>query len=147
MIKLASTTITINAPTDTVFLYVSNMENYKHWFPGVVDIRSADNMPPGVVGKRYSETLLLPNGESLLNIEVDRCERPVVFLTKGDLEGILPQMTVLFSENQLGMCEVNLSYHSRSNSLTEGDDVIKLLRGDLEVKAKEGLKTLKGLLE
>ncbi len=51
MIELANTAITIFTPADVVFKYVSNMENYKHWFPGVVDIRSANTLDHGVVGK------------------------------------------------------------------------------------------------
>jgi len=90
MIELSQTSITIDAPTPVIFKYVSNMENYKRWFPGVVDIKSANNLEHGVIGKKYVEKLSLPSGESELIIEVNQCDTNHLFITKGDLAGILP---------------------------------------------------------
>jgi hypothetical protein len=47
MIELANTFLAINAPINTVFNYISNMENYINWFPGIVDIRSANSVVTG----------------------------------------------------------------------------------------------------
>lgn len=147
MIELAKTSIAIAAPTDVVFKYISNMENYKHWFPGVVDIKSANNLDHGMVGKKYVETLSLPSGDSELVIEVNQCDINRLFLTKGNLAGILPQMTITFSVDEDKRCEVGLQYHSRNSELTETSDIIIALREDLDIRAKKGLARLKEVME
>lgn len=147
MIELAKASTTIAAPVDTVFRYVSNMENYKHWFPGVVAITSKNNLAHGIVGKKYSETLSLPNGESELIIEVDQCEVNHIFITRGDLIGILPQMTVRFSVDEDNHCYLDLQYHSRNPELTERSEVITALQEDLITRAKAGLVRLKEIME
>ena len=147
MIELSKTSITIDAPTPVVFKYVSNMENYKRWFPGVVDIKSANNLEHGVIGKEYVEKLSLPSGESELIIEVDQCDTNQLFLTKGDLAGILPQMTITFFVDEDKRCEMTLQYHSRNPELAEVSDIIIVLREDLNVRAKKGLAKLKYILE
>jgi len=147
MIELAQTSITIKAPIENIFKYVSNMENYGNWFPGVVDIKSVNSLSHGVVGKRYREMLSLPDGEVELMIEVDRCEANKLFLTKGDLDGILPQMQVTFSVNEDNSCEINLQYHSRNSVLTSGSDIIIALREDLNIRANQGITKLKTIME
>ncbi len=147
MIELAKTSIAIVASTDIVFKYVSNMENYKHWFPGVVDIKSANNLDHGIVGKKYVETLSLPNGDVELVIEVDQCEMNHLFLTKGNLAGILPQMTITLSIDEDKRCAVDLQYHSRNPELTEASDIIIALREDLSIRATKGLAKLKEMME
>lgn len=147
MIELAKTSISIDAPITVVFKYASNMENYKHWFPGVIDIKSENDLEHGVIGKKYVEKLSLPSGDSALIIEVDQCDTNRLFLTKGDLAGILPQMTIIFSVGEDRKCDVILQYHSRNPELTEACDIIIALREDLNVRAKNGLAILKDILE
>jgi hypothetical protein len=141
MIELANTSLAINAPINTVFNYISNMENYINWFPGVVDIRSANSLRHGVVGKEYIEKLSLPNGDVELTIMVVRSEVNKLFSTQGNLEGILPQMTVKFSVNTDKNCEVNLQFHSRNLTLT--DNIINSLKEDLIARSKIALANLK----
>jgi len=146
MIELTKASITISAPVEIVFTYVSNMENYKHWFPGVIDINSYNNLAHGVVGKKYKETLLLPDGEAELIIEVDQCEDNRLFITKGNLVGVLPRMSLIFSVDHEKNCHVSLQFHSRNAELTETSDIIIALRQDLTSRAKVGLTTLKEIL-
>jgi len=147
MIELAKSSISISAPVDAVFKYVSNMENYKEWFPGVVDIRSANDMAHGLVGKQYVEMLSLPSGDAELVIEVDQCDVNRLFLTKGNLPGVLPQMKVTFSVNEEDVCEVNLQYHSRNPELTAASDIGMALREDLSIRANKGVAKLKAIME
>jgi len=147
MIELAKTSITIAAPIDFVFEYVSNMENYKYWFPGVVDIKSSNNLTHGEIGKKYVETLSLPSGDVELEIEVDRCDINQLFLTKGNLVGVLPQMTVTFSVSDGKSCELILEYHSRNSDLTPTSDIVLALREDLNVRASSGMDKLKTIME
>jgi len=147
MIELAKTSTTIATPINDVFNYVSNMENYGHWFPGVVAIRSKNNLMHAAVGKTYVETLNLPDGECELTIEVDQCDTDHLFITKGDLAGVLPQMTVMFSSDEENNCLITLQYHSRNTSLTEKSDIVIALKEDLTVRAEIGIARLKEILE
>ena len=143
MIELTKASIAISAPIEIVFTYVSNMENYKDWFPGVINIDSYNNLAHGTVGKKYKETLLLPDGESELIIQVDQCEVNRLFITKGNLVGVLPQMSIRFSANNEKSCRVNLKFHSRNTDLTETSEIIIALRQDLTARTKIGLEKLK----
>lgn len=147
MIELTKTSAIISAPVCDVFSYVTNMENYGSWFPGVETIKSKNNFPHSTVGKTYLEKLLLPNGEYELTIEVAECENDRLFLTKGNLEGILPQMTIQFHTHEVNKCRLNLQYHSRHKGLTEDSDIIISLRKDLAVRASAGITNLQKILE
>ncbi|MGH1541060.1 MAG: SRPBCC family protein [Arenicella sp.] len=147
MIELAKTTAVINTPIEKVFNYVSNMENYGHWFPGVVAVRSKNNLPHAAVGKTYVETLNIANSNYELTIEVVQCKTNSLFLTQGNLEGILPQMTARFCSDQESRCLITLQYHSRNTDLNEQSKDIVALRKDLTIRAKNGAIALKELLE
>lgn len=147
MIELARASVSISSPIETVFKYVSNMENYKEWFPGVACIKSANDLDHGVVGKKYRETLSLPSGEAELLIEVSQCDVNRLFLTKGNLTGVLPQMTVEFIAQKEGCCEVKLQYHSRSPELTATSDITIELMNDISVRANKGMTNLRSIME
>lgn len=147
MITLASASACISAPIERVFSFVSNMENYQQWFPGVIAICAADSLAVSTPGKTYTETLQLPDGDMALTITVDRYEVNRLFQTKGDLPGLLPQMTVRFAVCPTGGCEVSLTYHSRNTELAESSEVVIQLQEDLNIRAKQGLETLTSLME
>lgn len=142
MIELARVGTVIEAPVEQVYAYVTNMENYGAWFPGVVGIRSANNLPHCSVGKQYIETLQLPEGEVELVIDVDQSIPQQLYITKGNLPSVLPQMTMQFSTLEDGSCRFDLSYHSRNETLTEDSDVICALRDDLSQRAQQALINL-----
>ncbi len=110
-------------------------------------IKSKNNLPHATVGKTYLETLLFPDGEYELTIEVAHCEVNRFFLTKGDLEGVLPQMTIEFYADEENKCCMTLQYHSRSSSLTEESEAIISLRKDLADRVSVGIANLKKKLE
>lgn len=143
MIELAKVSTRVSAPVAVVFDYVTNMENYGDWFPGVVAIKSGNDLPHAMVGKTYLETLMFPDGEHELSIEVVQSEAERLFLTQGDLEAVLPQMTMRFSEEQEGTCTFDLQYHSRNVSLSEESEIITALRKDLAERAAMALVNLK----
>ena len=146
MIELARTKTVISAPVNTVFQYVTNMENYGCWFPGVQAIKSKNNFPHATTGKTYLETLLFPDGKYELIIEVVQCEVNRLFLTKGDLEGVLPQMTIEFETDGENRCLMDLQYHSRNSSLTDKSDIVISLRKDLAIRAAAGVTNLQKIL-
>jgi len=147
MIELSKTSGLISAPVDIVFKYVTNMENYGFWFPGVQAIKSKNNFPHATIGKTYLETLLFPDGEHQLTITVAQCEVNQLFLTKGDLEGVLPQMTIKFHAPEKNQCRIDLHYHSRNSSLNEQSEIIISLREDLSMRAMTGITNLQKMLE
>ncbi|WP_295891787.1 SRPBCC family protein [uncultured Vibrio sp.] len=147
MIELTKVRGTISAPIIDVFQYVTNMENYGYWFPGVQAITSNNNAPHASVGKTYVETLLLPDGEHQLNITVTECKANHFFLTRGDLEGVLPQMTIEFEPKEENNCQIELTYHSRNSDFSEDSPIVVALRNDLSVRASSGIANLKNILE
>ncbi|MGJ8682474.1 hypothetical protein [Paraglaciecola sp.] len=147
MIELSKTSGTISVPVNTVFNYVTNMDYYGDWFPGVQGIKSKNSLPHASVGKTYSETLLLPDGEHELTIEVVKCETNQFFLTKGNLTGVLPQMTIKFEADEENKSRIELQYHSRSSTLTESSDIIVALKKDLTDRASKGISNLQTILE
>ncbi len=147
MIELAQGTTIINAKVNTVFKYVSNMENYKTWFPGVVEVRSFNELAHGTQGKQYRETLNLNGGQGQLIIEVKQCKLNELFLTQGDLPGILPQMTIRFLATQDNACEMNLQYHGRAIELAHNKNLQEMLQQDLHIRTQKGLAQLKQLME
>lgn len=52
-------TVLIERPVAQVFAYVSDMERFAQWFPGVVAMAPADKLTPGQPGKQYLETVRL----------------------------------------------------------------------------------------
>lgn len=147
MIELAQGTLTINASVEEVFKYVSNMENYKKWFPGVEEIHSYNDLTHGTHGKQYKEILNLNGEQGQLIIEVIQCKPNELFLTQGDLPGILPQMTIRFLTTKENGCEINLQYHGRSLELKQNKNLQEMLRQDLHNRTQKGLMKLKQLLE
>ncbi|MEH6347439.1 MAG: SRPBCC family protein [Bermanella sp.] len=147
MIELAQGTLTINTPVSTIFKYVSNMENYKEWFPGVEEVRSFNELAHGTVGKQYKETLNLNGEKGQLIIEVIQCKPNELFLTQGNLPGILPQMTIRFLATQENGCEMNLQYHGRASELKQDESLQKMLQQDLHKRTQQGLLQLKQLME
>lgn len=147
MIELAKAQVRISTSPEDVFHYVSNMENYGQWFPGVVAIRAKNKLPHATVGKTYVETLNLPDGEHALTIEVVQCRSDRLFLTQGDLPGVLPQMTVTLSPQEANTCLLTVEYHSRNTDLTDTSDLVVALRRDLADRAQTGVIRLKEILE
>ncbi len=147
MIKLAEVSRVINAPISDVFSFTSNMENYKKWFPGVISIRSCNDLPHGQVGKIYREVIELNNEEGELEIKVHSCIKDKLFLTQGNLAGILPQMTIQFSQTSSTTCEIHLLYHSREKTLLNYPEMLTSLKIDLDNRASQGLEKLKYLME
>ncbi len=147
MIKLAQRSIAINTSAENLFKFVSNMENYKTWFPGVIDIRSFNDLAHGTKGKLYKEVLLMPDGESELIISVVNSTQNQFFQTHGDLAEILPQMTIELKESAEKVCDINLQYHSRNSALNKNSDLISILQNDLTARSHTALTTLKIIME
>jgi hypothetical protein len=147
MIELAKTTESFDAPIEKLFTYVTNMENYGSWFPGVKKISSKNGLPHATVGKTYLEKLVLPDGEQDLTISVVKCEENKLFLTQGDLAGLLPQMKISYESKGENRCIMTLEYHSRNVDLVEKSELVTSLREDLAKRSISALNKLKSIIE
>ena len=131
MILLAEKKMQIDQSSEHIFAYVTNMENYGDWFPGVVSVKSFNDLPHATVGKRYQELLVLPEGEVNLVIEVKDCEKNIRFYTEGDLTPLLPAMLMEFTSLAPDKTEFNLRYFTRNTDLEPTDELIESLRLNL----------------
>lgn len=84
----------LNRPIDIVFGYVSDLENYPSWFPGIVEMRALD-----ADGSRYAEIARLPGGRQEA-IEVERVafDPPRHFAIHASLAPVLPRFDYGFEE-------------------------------------------------
>ncbi len=146
--SLASKTVSINRSIVSVFEFLSNHENYIQWFPQVVSIEAADNLPHGTVGKIYKETLLLPNKRhKSMTIQVIESESPVLFITEGNFKPIHPRMEIRLSASSAQVTVVNLKFFSRNQSLI-GRLLIPIFLKKIFARQSElGLRKLKDSLE
>ncbi|OZG74443.1 hypothetical protein BTA51_05390 [Hahella sp. CCB-MM4] len=142
MILLAQAEELFRQPTSDLYQYVTNMENYGEWFPGVVEIASLNALEPGEIGKQYVETLELPIGKAHLTIEVVEAIPGCIFITKGDLQPLLPRMEMRFYPESESECRFQLSYYSRNDGLQETGDIIATLREDLSKRIEKAMKNL-----
>jgi len=147
MILLAQNVVVLHANVSRVFKFTTNMENYKKWFPGVLDIRSANKLAHGQIGKQYIEILQFPQGNKELTIEVKESIENMKFVTEGDLEPLLPKMEVLFSAWENNGCQLHLSYVSRNPDLKEDDEFILAIKEDLSKRIKTAANNLKAIVE
>lgn len=120
---MAQGSVDIRRPCHDVFAYVSNMENFSAWFPGVASIRALDALDHGRVGRRYRETLRMPFGRtSTIDLEVKEARPEAHLMTEG--EGfLLPRMCVTFVPLSTDMTRVDHEPHQapRPRGASAGD--------------------------
>lgn len=142
MILLAETSISIDGQTEQLFEYVTNMENYAEWFPGVLSITSHNNLPHGVQGKTYQERITMPEGEASLVIEVKASVRNKSFYTEGDLEPLLPAMRMEFAPDMQNKTSFSLKYFSRNEKLRDSE-LISNIKENLAARILIAARNLK----
>ena len=146
MIKLSETKQTLDVSSAKLFEYVANMENYKFWFPDVIEVTSANNQAWNSVGKKYYETLKFPEGNAELVIEVVEIEQNKFFKTEGDLAPLLPRMEMQFNELAENTTKFTLSYFSRTEPGTLPEDAIATIQKDLTSRSQQAINSLSTLL-
>jgi len=144
---LAQGSVEIRRPCHDVFAYVSNMENFSAWFPGVASIRALDALDHGQVGKRYRETVHMPFGRTgTIDIEVKEARREAHLMTEG--EGfLLPRMSVSFAPLSTDKTRVDWRMVSRNQRWWFRWLVVPLLRRVMRLRARAGLRQLRENLE
>ncbi|WP_437688542.1 SRPBCC family protein [Sorangium sp. So ce176] len=144
---LAQGSVEIRRPLDETFAYVSNMENFPIWFPGVATMRELDTLEHGQVGKRYRETVRMPFGRTgTIDIEVKEARVGERLLTEG--EGfLLPRMSVDFAALSDDSTRVAWRMVSRNQRWWFRWLVVPLLRRVMRGRARDGLRKLRETLE
>ena len=141
---LVEKTVSVPRSAHEVFAYISNMERFGEWFPGVVSITSSDSLAPDVPGKTYLETVCIPfRGRSQITLEVREAFPPHFFATEGQLRPLLPRMEISITPTALSACTVNWSMFSRNRSRGVRWLLLPMARLVLGRRAAKGVANLK----
>ncbi|WP_435417919.1 zinc-binding dehydrogenase [Parerythrobacter aurantius] len=140
--------VALSVPAAEAWSFIRDMENYPRWFPGILRMRSLDDKPIGVVGKRYSELAELPGGGvEEISVEVVVANEADMHLAiEADLVPVLPRFdyrVVAAGENK---CVFEWQAGSRGEGLFAwfGRRVFPRVVGP---RLKRGLTNLKRVLE
>tara|TARA_R110002124_G_scaffold48130_2_gene142372 strand:+ start:1841 stop:2323 length:483 start_codon:yes stop_codon:yes gene_type:complete len=147
-ISLADHTLLIESPIARVFDFLANHENYALWYPKVISIEAANQLPHGTVGKAYREAIRLPTGRiQKINIAVVESRSPEQFVTEGDFAPLHPRMEVRLAAKSADETAVNWRFYSRSQSMI-GRPLIRIfLKKVLERDSKIGLAKMQAMVE
>lgn len=148
---LVEQSVCIHRPAQSVFEFVSNMEHFGLWFPGVIGIESSNALVHGQVGKEYLETVSVPfRGRQKITLqvrEVVQTSGHYLFATEGRFPPLLPRMEISISDVQPTFCQLTCRIFSRN-----GDPIIRftlhpLVRRLMGQRARLGLAALKERME
>ena len=145
---LVERNIEIQKPAAVVFDYVSNMERFGEWFPGVLSIESANTLVHGQVGKEYLETVAVPlRGKRKIKLAVKEVQPNKLFVTEGKFPPLLPRMEIALSEAGAEACTLTWRMFSRNNDRIVRLALLPLARHLLGKRATAGLHKLKRRME
>jgi hypothetical protein len=148
MYLLAHTTTFIECPRELAFRYAANLENFAEWFPGVIRVAAANDLPFDARGKQYRETVAVPlRGQRPVSLQVVDVAAPARIVTEGSLPTLLPRMEIVFREAGPGRCEVDWQMHSRSTSGLARWTLLPLARHLMTQRARAAMQRLKTRLE
>jgi hypothetical protein len=145
---LADQTIAIACPVDVAYRFTCNLEQFGAWFPGVIAIESANQLPYLEVGKQYLETVSIPlRGTRKVGITVKDVVPNQRFVTEGTLVPLLPRMEIDFRVTGPGACEVTWRMRSRNTRWLVRRLIVPVARRVMQQRAAVGLAALKRTLE
>ena len=145
---LAEATIKINKPVSVVFDYVSNMENFSEWFPGVISIESENEYLHGQIGKEYLERVKIPlRGVRKIKLTVKEASINRKFVTQGAFAPLLPRMEISLTEDSHATSVVNWRLYSRNNNFIAKLILLPLVSIVMRKRAAKGVGILKVVLE
>ncbi|MES2581453.1 MAG: SRPBCC family protein [Pseudomonadota bacterium] len=145
---LTEKTVHIQRPALAVFGYVSNMENFGEWFPGVIAIQSANALQHGQPGKQYLETVLVPlRGTRKITVQVREVRDHQFFATEGRFPPLMPRMELTVDATGENACTFTYRVFSRSDSLIARYTLLPLARRVMGHRAAVGVAALKQRLE
>lgn len=145
---LAEQSTEVVCGVDVAYGYVSNLERFGEWFPGVISIESVNDIQHATVGKRYLETVSIPmRGERKVSITVKEAESNRRFVTEGSLKPLLPRMEVEFRAVSSDKCQITWRMFSRNNGLFARATIVPLARSVMKKRSAIGIERLRLALE
>jgi hypothetical protein len=148
MYQLAHATTRIDCPRSVAFAYAANLENFAEWFPGVIAMTVANDLPFDAVGKQYRETVAVPlRGQRRVLLRVVDAAMPSKLVTEGELPTLLPRMEIEFRDAGPTSCEVDWRMFSRASSGFARWTLLPLARRLMTRRARAGVQRLKAHLE
>lgn len=148
MRDIAEHSVEIHADLTDIFAYMSNMEHFGEWFPGVIAIRSANSQHHGTIGKTYLETIKIPFRHAQeYALEVKESMKNEKFVTEGEVPPLFPRMTIRFTEISPIVSHVAWKMESRSRKVLFNLLFLPLLRHVMAKRAQQGMVNLKHMFE
>ena len=138
-----STSETINQPREFVFGHLVNLDNFKNWMPGVLDIKINPNVDIGK-GTKYIETRRFKSGEGDVQMEVLDFQAPELFVTSFYTGGVFCKYEYFLkkegSKTIVSLtCKVKVTGHKKIWQ--------PLIAWAIKLQDKNQLKALKASLE
>jgi reticulon-4-interacting protein 1, mitochondrial len=147
VIAVLDGTVIIERPAAEVFDYICDMENYVEWFPGIVQMRSADTLPPGTEGKIYDEIARLPDGrEEGITVKVVQVVKGSRLSIEASLEPALPKFDYVVESINAGSTSFYWRCSARNTSFKSRAFLV-MMRLVLRPRLKAALGNLKARLE
>lgn len=152
---IAKSEIQIDLPIAHVFDYVSDMRNFSQWFPGVNTIEAVgaaerpinEGITEGLQ-QRYLEKVRIPGkGLVSVNLVVSEWQKPFLFQTQGDLEPLLPQMSIKLSDRDQGSTHLEWKMVSRNSRRSFRWLLLPIIQLIMQQRADQGMRNLKLELE
>lgn len=148
MYLLAHATTILECPPEAAFRYAANLENFAQWFPGVIRVHAADDLPFDAVGKQYREIVAAPwRGQRTVRLRVVDVAAPARIVTEGALPALLPRMEIRFQGAGPGRCEVDWRMFSRTTGRVRRWTLLPLVRRLMTRRARAAMQRLKRQLE
>ncbi|MDG9926351.1 MULTISPECIES: SRPBCC family protein [unclassified Pseudomonas] len=148
MYLLTENTAEIACPVSVAYDYITNLETFGEWFPGVLAIESANELAHAVPGKTYLETVAIPlRGTRKVAITVVAAEPNKLLVTEGQLPPLMPRMEIEFHSIDAGACRVVWRMFSRNDHLLARITLLPLARRVMRKRAAIGMTRLARVLE
>lgn len=148
MTLLAESAVDIACTIEQAFAFAADLENFPRWFPGVIDMASADALPAATVGKQYREAVAMPlRGRRSVLVRVVEAAAPRRLVTEGELPLLRPRMEMVFASSDAGGCRVTWRMSSRRTQGWARWTILPLARRVMTRRAAIGLQRLKKRLE
>lgn len=145
---LAEQTVNIKRPVPEVFAFVTDMERFGDWFPGVIGIESTNRQTHGQVGKEYRETVAVPfRGRRKISIVVRESRPDRFFATEGKFPPLMPRMEVEFAAGERDSCNLTWRMYSRNRSVVFRLTLLPIARRVMRKRAAAGMKRLRAVLD
>lgn len=147
-LTLVDAAIPVKAPMQKVYEFLANHENYSSWFPGVVALSSANDLPHGSIGKLYHETLRLPTGRlRQITIRVVESDAPASFAMEGEFAPLHPRTEITLFAKSPEMTILRWHFQSRNQSLAGRFLIKALVKKAVKKQSEIGLQKLVSILE